>query len=101
MFIVCQKLCLLGIKISNFPQGFGETAKMATAVTPDDYIAELRANFKWADYLVFGIVLAISAMIGIFHGFFAKTAKNNDEFLMGISLQITCSGSFVCKLKQR
>lgn len=51
--------------------------------TPEDYVAELRGKFGWEEYLVFALVLSMSAVIGIFYGFFSRREQNNEEFLMG------------------
>jgi len=49
----------------------------------DDVLQALRDRFGWEEYAVFGAILSISAGIGIFYGFFDKSEKTNDEFLMG------------------
>lgn len=60
---------------------------MAITGTPEDYIANLRQKFGWEEYLVFAIVLSMSAAIGIFHGFFSRRSQSNEEFLMGINFK--------------
>jgi sodium-coupled monocarboxylate transporter 8/12 len=54
----------------------------------DDYLEGLKGKFGWPEYVVFGVVLSLSAGIGIFYGFFSKLEKNNEEFLMGKSRQM-------------
>ena len=46
-------------------------------------IEDLAALFGWADYLVFGLMLAASAGIGIFYGFKNRNEKDDtQDFLM-------------------
>lgn len=40
-------------------------------------------TFHWADYLVFGVSLAISLGIGIFFAIVDRKKKSTEEFLMG------------------
>lgn len=45
--------------------------------------ADLLANqFGWEDYLVFSLMLIISAAIGVYYGFFANKKNDTKEFLM-------------------
>jgi Na+/proline symporter len=40
--------------------------------------------FSWLDFLVFGVMLGLSALIGVYFGFFAKKKQNTtSEYLMG------------------
>lgn len=40
--------------------------------------------FDWLDYLVFGVMLLLSALIGVYYAFFAKQKQNTTaEYLMG------------------
>jgi Na+/proline symporter len=40
--------------------------------------------FSWLDFLVFGVMLCLSALIGVYFGFFAKKKQNTTtEYLMG------------------
>lgn len=39
--------------------------------------------FSWVDYSVFIIMLALSAFIGVYFGFFGKKQDNTAEYLMG------------------
>ncbi|KAK7084762.1 hypothetical protein SK128_014013, partial [Halocaridina rubra] len=48
------------------------------AINVDDLVA----RFSWVDYLVFALMLAVSAGIGIFFGFFDKKRQDTQEFLM-------------------
>ena len=38
--------------------------------------------FLWPDYLVFGIILALSASIGLYHGFKGRKAQSMESYLM-------------------
>ena len=51
-----------------------------TTLAPID-LELLQKEFRWPDYLVFALLLAISAGIGIFYGFFRKQ-ESAEEFLM-------------------
>ena len=43
----------------------------------------LDARFGWPDYLVFALMLGLSAAIGVYFGFFEKKEQDDtDEFLM-------------------
>ena len=42
---------------------------------------ELREKFGWEEYFIFALMLAVSAMIGIF--FWWKGQKDNAAFLLG------------------
>ena len=42
---------------------------------------ELLAKFGWEEYVIFALMLLVSAAIGIF--FWYKGQKNNAEFLLG------------------
>lgn len=39
--------------------------------------------FDWSDYLVFAAMLAVSAIIGIYHGFKGGKQQSSSEFLVG------------------
>lgn len=39
--------------------------------------------FGWPEYLVFGIMLGISAIIGLYYGCVGKKLKTTKDFLMG------------------
>lgn len=39
--------------------------------------------FSWVDYAVFISMLALSALIGVYFGFFGKKQDNTAEYLMG------------------
>lgn len=45
-------------------------------------VDELVSRFGWPDYLVFALMLALSAGIGVFFGFFDKKKQDTQEFLM-------------------
>lgn len=40
-------------------------------------------NFNGIDYAVFGLLLLLSASIGIYFGFFDGTEQTTDEYLLG------------------
>jgi len=52
---------------------------MATSNSTED---GLRVLFKWPEYLVFSLVLLMSAAIGVYYGFFGSKQKTTNEFLM-------------------
>lgn len=43
---------------------------------------DLVDRFTWVDYTVFGLMLAVSAAIGIFYGMCSKKKQDTKEFLM-------------------
>ena len=43
--------------------------------------AELIEKFTWVEYMVFGLLLLVSASIGVY--FWFRGQKNNAEFLLG------------------
>ncbi|XP_042876525.1 sodium-coupled monocarboxylate transporter 1-like [Penaeus japonicus] len=43
---------------------------------------ELVGRFTWADYTVFGLMLGVSAGIGVFYGLCSRTKQDTKEFLM-------------------
>lgn len=47
-----------------------------------DLKEELIKRFTWFDYFVFGMMLALSAGIGVFYGCFGKKMKDTKQFLM-------------------
>ncbi|CAG7822275.1 unnamed protein product, partial [Allacma fusca] len=60
---------------------------------------DLDATFGTVEYVVFGIVLALPAAIGIFHGCFGTKQNTTDAFLMGnrnlsavpVAISLICS----------
>lgn len=44
---------------------------------------ELLKRFRWADYLVFAGMLAISLGIGLYYGCIGSKQKTTSEFFMG------------------
>ncbi|KAH8418032.1 hypothetical protein KR222_010824 [Zaprionus bogoriensis] len=46
-------------------------------------MADSQFTFQSTDYIVFAFMLSISASIGIYFGFFDKSADTTDEYLMG------------------
>lgn len=42
-----------------------------------------QAGFHWADYLVFALVLVISATIGLAFGYVDRKKKSSHHFLLG------------------
>ncbi|CAG0879584.1 unnamed protein product [Cyprideis torosa] len=55
------------------------TSPLSTSTEQID-LEYLRSLFSWVDYLVFALLLAVSAAIGIFYGFFKK--QDSEDFLM-------------------
>lgn len=49
-------------------------------------IDELVERFTWIDYTVFGLMLAISAAIGIFYGVCGKKQNTSDFLMAGKSM---------------
>lgn len=48
----------------------------------------MQITFSWLDYVVFGLALLLSLLIGVYFAFRARN-KTNDEFLVG-SHSLTC-----------
>lgn len=46
-------------------------------------LADTQFTFQSTDYIVFAFMLSISAAIGVYFGFFDKSADTTDEYLMG------------------
>ena len=40
-------------------------------------------SFTWPDYVVFGLMLLISASIGLIFGWFDRKKKTSKDFLLG------------------
>lgn len=49
-------------------------------------VGDLANRFGWADYAVFGAMLAVSAIIGIFYGCFGKKQDTNEFLMAGKSM---------------
>ena len=49
----------------------------------DTMDAPVKGSLHIFDYVIFGILLAISLGIGIFHSLFGKKNKTTEEYLMG------------------
>ena len=59
------------------------TLPQAMASNNGTKVEQLAALFQWPDYLVFFLMLVVSASIGAFFGFSArKKAANTTDFLM-------------------
>ena len=41
------------------------------------------ATFHWWDYLIFATILLLSAGIGVYYGFFDKSANSQEEYMLG------------------
>lgn len=60
-----------------------------TSSDEDDFKNDICTNhssknsFTLADYLVVGVMLLVSCIIGTFYGFFGKKQKTSDDFLLG------------------
>lgn len=59
------------------------SSPLPETTTASTLLEVLKGKFGWPEYAVFGVVLIISAGIGVFFGFFSKREQNNEEFLMG------------------
>ncbi|CAG0884607.1 unnamed protein product [Darwinula stevensoni] len=57
------------------------TSLPSSTSTPSNSLEDLKQLFTWVDYLVFSLLLAVSAGIGVFYGFF-KRNKGSEDFLM-------------------
>lgn len=49
-------------------------------------VDDLVQRFSWVDYLVFTVMLLVSAGIGVFFGFFSKKQNTNDFLMAGKSM---------------
>lgn len=45
-------------------------------------------KFSWIDYVVFVFMLAISACVGVYWGFFKKQSTQNDYLLGGRNMKV-------------
>ncbi|CAG7819260.1 unnamed protein product, partial [Allacma fusca] len=72
---------------------------------PENFIADnLAARFGAVEYILFGIVLALPAAIGVFHGCFGSKQNTTAQFLMAnrkmtaapVALSLICS--FICPI---
>lgn len=45
-------------------------------------------KFSWIDYVVFVLMLAISAFVGVYWGFFKKQTTQNDYLLGGRNMKV-------------
>lgn len=52
-------------------------------VGTEELVPPWRLGLSWYDYILFGLMLFISAVIGIYFGFFAKKQSTSKEYLMG------------------
>lgn len=48
----------------------------------------LMQKFNWVDYIVFVCMLAISAVVGVYWGFFKKQSTQQDYLLGGRNMQV-------------
>lgn len=52
----------------------------------DSYFADhvlKQLTFGWTDYTLFGGLLAVSVLIGVYFGFFSTKQDNTTEYLLG------------------
>lgn len=55
-----------------------------TMESPPEEVAHARLWFSTIDYVIFFFMLGMSALIGVYYGFFAKQKQNNTaEYLLG------------------
>ena len=59
------------------PTGDSESCQVPDLFTKD----QLRAKFGWEEYFIFGLMLLVSLLIGVF--FWWKGQKSNAQFLLG------------------
>ena len=52
-------------------------------VLPNVLKNAVQLSFSWYDYTLFGIMLGVSALIGIYFGCFGTKQSSADEYLMG------------------
>lgn len=52
-------------------------------VAPEEFVPAWKLGLSWYDYILFSLMLFISAVIGIYFGFFAKKQSTSKEYLMG------------------
>ncbi|XP_018332183.1 sodium-coupled monocarboxylate transporter 1-like [Agrilus planipennis] len=52
-----------------------------TNFTVNEFISKIQ--FSWIDYTLFSTMLALSALIGIYFGFFGKKQDTTEEYLLG------------------
>lgn len=52
-------------------------------VAPEEFAPAWRLGLSWYDYILFSLMLFVSAVIGIYFGFFAKKQSTSKEYLMG------------------
>lgn len=43
----------------------------------------VRLTFGWVDYSCFAMMLAVSAAVGVYFGFFAKKQETTTDYLLG------------------
>ncbi|KAF4529676.1 hypothetical protein B566_EDAN010762 [Ephemera danica] len=64
-----------------------EIIKMATATLIDGVMGSMEPmhtdRFSWPDYLVFSLMLLLSAGVGVYHGCFGTKQKSTSEYLLG------------------
>ncbi|XP_050725454.1 sodium-coupled monocarboxylate transporter 1-like [Eriocheir sinensis] len=61
------------------------TTTPPTSTLPND-LTKLADRFQWPDYLVFALMLAVSAVIGIIYGCFGKKQDTNEFLMAGKSM---------------
>lgn len=66
--------------LNNIRKMSSVTAAMATTLAQE---IPKSFTFSTVDYIVFFIMLTVSAGIGVYFGFFSKSKNTTDEYLMG------------------
>lgn len=53
----------------------------------NDMVLQMQ-RFSWVDYVVFVLMLAISAVVGVYWGFMKKQTTQNDYLLGGRNMKV-------------
>ena len=64
---------------------FSNSTSVETVATvlPNVLKHVVQLSFSWYDYILFGIMLGVSALIGIYFGCFGTKQSTANEYLMG------------------
>lgn len=58
------------------------TAETFTTILPQ-VVENVSVSFSWYDYILFSVMLALSALIGVYFGCFGTKQSTADEYLLG------------------
>lgn len=82
----------MDVVINNVSHSSGTTTDFVTSllITLKNNVSQNSNNFKhfrqyfsWYDYILFSVMLAASAAIGLFYGCYGNKTKSTEEYLMG------------------